>query len=71
LNSRAKPSTTNIPPNVVRSSPISVSVATSAATTPTSESGIDHHLCRGASIVSATSTSTIVVARISSGRIAW
>ena len=70
LNSSANSSTTNAPPNVDRSSPISVSVAISDATTPANARGIAIHLWAGDRKASTTSTRTIVPARISSGRIA-
>jgi hypothetical protein len=71
LNSTAKPSTTNMPSNVVRSSPISVSVATRAATVPTKPIGIVNHFRRAERNASAISTNRIVADRIVSGRMAW
>ncbi len=71
LNRTAKSSTTNIPPNVVCSSPTSVRTAISAARTPAIEIGIATHFRRWDRNASATRTSRIVPDRISSGRIAW
>jgi hypothetical protein len=70
LNSTAKLSTTNMPPNVVRSSPMSVNVAASAPTVPMNPSGMVNHFRRAERNASAIRTSTIVTDRIVSGRIA-
>ncbi len=71
MNSSAKLSITNMPLNVVRRWPISVSVAMRAATTPRTDSGMDSHARRSGRNASRRSTSMIVPERISSGRIAW
>jgi len=70
LNKIANSSTTNAPSNVVRSCPISVRVAMSAATTPRKASGIVSHFRFADRKASATKTSSRVPDRISSGRIA-
>src|SRR5438445_667953 len=71
LNSTANGSTTYIPPNVERCALISVSVAASAPSTPTSEIGMASHLRSFDRNVSATITAMMVPVRTSSGAIAW
>ena len=71
LNSTAKSSTTNMPPNVVRCSPISVSAAMSAAITPRNPTHIVRNARFGFKKVSTINTSMSVPETMSSGRIAW
>jgi len=71
LNSTANEPTTNVPSNTDRSVPINVSVATSAAITPTSDSGIATHFRSRETNRSTTITVRIVPDRISSGASAW
>src|SRR6266508_3835010 len=71
LNSTANGSTTNMPPNVDRWSPISVSVAISDPTVPTRPTGIVTCLRRSGRNASNSRTTRMVPVMNSSGAMAW